>query len=60
MAPASKACTLGPRHKWVHVRDIVNKKITMNQRGTTVRMSARGEYKCECGATRIGNSVGGL
>lgn len=57
---AAATCTLGPKHKWAHVRDLVVKNIKINSRGTTVRMSARGEYKCECGAVRHGKSIGGL
>lgn len=60
MRATAKPCTLGPKHKWTHVRDITIKNISMGPRGTTVRMSARGEYKCECGGKRIGTSKGGL
>lgn len=60
MATKQAPCTLGAKHKWAHVRDITITNIKSGPRGTTTRMSARGEYKCPCGAVRIGRSVGGL
>lgn len=59
-APKLPPCHNGVKHKWVHVRDITVTNATYGPRGNTVRMSARGEYKCECGAVRIGTSKGGL
>ena len=55
-APKQPACTSGPKHKWEWVKDVTLRKETMY----TVRLSARGLYKCQCGATRQGASKGGL
>jgi hypothetical protein len=57
----SPPCTLsGAKHKWVYVRDIEIRNITMSARGTLVRISVRGEYKCACGKARHGQSKGGI
>lgn len=45
-----RACTLGKRHKWAFVRNV----ITQYQNGRTVRISERGAYRCECGAFKYG------
>jgi hypothetical protein len=62
MAAKQAPCPLksNGKHKWEHVRDITVTHAKIGPRGTSVRMSARGEYKCECGANRVGASVGGL
>lgn len=60
MGAAAKPCTSGTKHKWVHVRDITITNVRITPRGTMTRMSARGEYKCACGAVRHGRSIGGL
>ena len=60
MATTVKPCTLGAKHKWTHVRDITITNMRTTPRGTMTRISARGEYKCACGAVRHGRSVGGL
>lgn len=57
---AAKPCTLGAKHKWTHVRDVTIRDIKMGPSGTRVKLSARGEYTCECGAKRLGQSKGGL
>jgi hypothetical protein len=56
----TKPCTLGPKHKWAHVRDVTFKNVDMGPSGTRVRLSCRGAYMCECGATRYGQPKGGL
>lgn len=48
MAP----CKLGKRHKWAFVCNVVNQY----QNGRTVSFSTRGKYRCECGATKLGNA----
>lgn len=45
-----KPCTLGPRHKWTWVKNIIK----TTQSGRSFRMSVKGRYQCECGATKIG------
>lgn len=47
---AIKPCTLGKRHKWAFVKNVV----TQYQQGSTVRISQRGKYQCECGARKLG------
>lgn len=47
------ACTLGKRHKWAFVKNIT----VMTKNGNTARISQRGAYRCECGATKNGESV---
>ena len=46
----TKPCTLGPRHKWTWMKNVTQ----TTQSGRSFRMSARGLYKCKCGATKIG------
>jgi hypothetical protein len=60
MVAKTKPCTLGPKHKWTHVRDVTFKSITQGPSGTRMTLSCRGGYKCECGATRYGQPKGGL
>jgi hypothetical protein len=50
----TKPCTLGPKHKWQWVKNVTIKNVTISSRGTSMRVSLRGLYKCECGADRIG------
>lgn len=45
-----KPCTIGKRHRWTFVRNVV----TRYQSGRTVRLSQRGLYRCECGAAKYG------
>jgi hypothetical protein len=56
----TKPCTLGPKHKWTHVRDVTLKNVSIGPGGTRIKFSARGEYKCECGASRYGQSKSGV
>lgn len=49
-------CTLGPKHKWTWVRNFTQSSITYLSRGSSCRISLKGEYKCECGQTRVGQS----
>jgi hypothetical protein len=50
----TKPCTNGPKHKWQWVKNVTSATATINSHGTTMRMSLRGLYKCECGAERTG------
>lgn len=50
----TKPCTLGPKHKWQWVKNVTIKSVTITSRGSSMRISLRGHYKCECGADRIG------
>lgn len=45
-----KPCTLGQRHKW----NFVNNVVSQYQNGRTICISSRGKYRCECGATKLG------
>ena len=45
-----KPCTLGKRHSWAFVKNV----ITKHQNGRTVHISERGAYRCECGARKLG------
>ena len=56
----SMPCSLGKKHRWEWVRDVTNKQIHMSMRGTTVKLSRRGEFKCACGAKRLGIAKTGL
>lgn len=49
-ASKPKPCTLGSRHKWQLLRKIISTTIN-GSRGT---ISKRGQYRCECGATKLG------
>lgn len=45
-----KKCTLGKRHKWNFV-----KNVTIERRSfTSIQISNRGLYKCECGERKYG------
>lgn len=46
----TKPCTLGPRHKRTWMKNVTQ----TTQSGRSFRMSAKGRYKCECCATKIG------
>ena len=48
-----KACTLGKRHKWTHMRNQVFKSGS----GQYVTVSLRGVYLCLCGAVKKGDYV---
>ncbi len=50
----TKPCTIGPKHKWQWVKNVTIKKVTIGPRGSSMHVSLRGLYKCECGADRIG------
>lgn len=52
----AEPCTLGPKHKWTWLKNITNQSITYSSRGTSVRMSLRGLYKCECGLRKEGQA----
>ncbi|QBC44427.1 hypothetical protein [Iodobacter fluviatilis] len=56
-----KACTNGPRHKWKFVKDIAVKKMSGCANGfSTLSITAKGVYSCECGAKKCGNPHGGI
>ena len=50
----TKLCTIGPKHKWQWVKNVTINKLTIGPRGSSMHVSLRGIYKCECGADRIG------
>ncbi|MBI8506113.1 hypothetical protein JEZ44_05410 [Pseudomonas aeruginosa] len=43
-----KPCTIGKRHSWTFIRNVVTKHLS----GRFVRITKRGIYRCECGAER--------
>jgi hypothetical protein len=45
-----KKCTNGTRHKWQFVKNVIIREETR----TSVTLSKRGSYKCECGERKIG------
>lgn len=45
-----KPCTLGKRHKWVFALN----RIVQSGGPSTIRISKRGVYRCECGAQKFG------
>ncbi len=47
-------CDIGPKHKWTWIKKVANQSITYSSRGTSMRMSLRGLYKCECGTRKYG------
>ena len=51
MKPKPKPCTLGPRHKWVWVKNVTSYQVG-SQRAT---FSLHGLYRCECGAKKTGH-----
>ena len=44
------------RHKWSHIRDVT----LVQRKRDSVRLTAKGEYGCICGAIKRGPPVGGL
>ena len=50
----TKPCTLGPKHKWAWKRNTSLSNMTIGPMGSTVRVSLRGLYLCECGERRLG------
>ncbi|EKQ6369259.1 TPA: hypothetical protein SLU74_003204 [Pseudomonas aeruginosa] len=47
-----KPCTIGKRHSWTFIRNVVTKHLS----GRFVRITKRGIYRCECGAEKYGNA----
>jgi hypothetical protein len=45
-----KACTLGKRHSWTFVRNVV----TSHLKGRVGRITKVGLYSCKCGAAKYG------
>lgn len=45
-----KKCTLGPRHNWQFVKNVVTKSQTLY----TAIIKQRGVYKCACGEKKYG------
>lgn len=45
-----KACTLGKRHKWAFIKNV----ITTTHGIRTASISSRGLYRCACGARKHG------
>jgi hypothetical protein len=56
MATKIKPCTLGPKHSWAWKRNVTLKSASITPRGTTVKLSWRGDYRCACGEQRYGQS----
>ncbi len=50
----NKTCTVGEKHKWTFVKNGVRTTSTGGMGGGGMRISLRGLYRCECGATRVG------
>ena len=50
-----KPCTLAPKHAWQFVRNVTLKTARISTKGTSVKFSFRGLYKCACGEHRYGN-----
>lgn len=48
-----KPCTLGKRHSWAFMKNVV----TAAMAGGGVRISKLGKYRCECGETKLGESM---
>lgn len=46
-----KPCTLGKRHSWTFVRNVV----TRHLKGRVGRITKVGLYRCKCGAAKYGN-----
>ena len=51
-----KPCTLGKRHKWEFVKSITSQKVHLSAKGTTVQLSMRGLYRCQCGEKKLGDA----
>lgn len=47
----TKPCTLGLRHKWDWIKNIT---VSSYAGGSVLRLSSKGRYACQCGATKIG------
>lgn len=47
-----KPCTIGKRHSWNFVKNVVSAKLN----GRCGVVSKRGFYRCECGATKYGTA----
>lgn len=45
-----KKCTVGSRHKWEFIKNVVMGTRTFH----TVRVTQKGLYKCECSETKYG------
>ena len=59
--PKAEPCVLtGKRHKYEWLRDVTIRNERHGPNGSSVRLSARAEYKCACGKVRLGASKGGL
>lgn len=53
--PKAKPCAVsGAKHKWTFVRNGTVRKTSGGFGGTSVQLSLRGLYRCECGMDRIG------
>lgn len=48
-----KACTIGKRHKWAFVKNVIMS--TNGIRHATI--SERGIYRCECGVRKYGQPI---
>jgi hypothetical protein len=50
MAAKINKCTLGTKHKWKFVRNVIHTFLGPQ----TGRVTKVGRYRCECGATKNG------
>lgn len=54
---SDKKCTVGKTHKWEWVKDVTLKT---SPRPGYLKISAKGIFKCACGAAKYGSSKNGL
>lgn len=54
---AQKKCTLGPKHKWLWVKD---RTLYSSMMSDIVRITRKGIYRCKCGAAKYGAPHSGL
>ena len=47
-----KPCTLGKRHSWTFVRNVVTSHLV----AVSAASPSAGFYRCECGAEKYGNA----
>lgn len=56
MSKQKSNCTLRIRHKWEWIRNFTYTNATYSNKGSSVRISLRGLYKCACGAIKHGSA----
>lgn len=50
-------CAAHLRHRWKFVRNVILQRSQMSVKGTSIELSLKGLYTCECGAKKYGNSL---